>query len=321
MRTHVMRWFMAASMVVLAAQAAAEQAAPPETGVQAAAPVLVELRLKDGSVIYGVVQTETADRVVVKTIAGVIVEVERTQIATLQPARGQIVAGQFRPADSNATRLLFSPTGRSLKKGQGYVGVYEFLLPFVQMGITDRLSIGLGTPLIFFGDESSRPVWFTPKYQFYKGPKISAAVGVMHFVIFGEDARVGLAYAVATTGTDDNALTAGAGWAYARYHEDQYNDSSCVGATPATAAACAVPERTTKTSGSPIAMVGGEHRVSRRVKVVTENYLFKRGGIASVGVRFLGERLSADLGVFAPLTGEDVFVLAPIVNFVWTFGT
>ena len=67
-------------------------------------------------------------------------------------------------------------------------------------------------------------------------------------------------------------------------------------------------------------MVGGEHRVSRRMKLITENYAFKRGAILSAGVRFLGEQLSADLGVFTPVTGEDIFVLAPIVNFVWTFG-
>ena len=91
------------------------------------------------------------------------------------------MAGEFRPTDSNATRLLFSPTGRSLRKGEGYVGVYEFLLPFVQVGITDRFSMGAGTPLVFFGDESSPPVWLTPKYQFYKDSKNSAAIGVMHF--------------------------------------------------------------------------------------------------------------------------------------------
>ena len=36
-------------------------------------------------------------------------------------------------------------------------------------------------------------------------------------------------------------------------------------------------------------------------------------------MRFLGQRLSADLGDSAPLA-SDVFLVAPIVNFVWTFG-
>ena len=159
---------------------------------------------------------------------------------------------------------------------------------------------------------------YAPKYQFYQGQRTSAAVGVMHFVIVGENVRLGLAYTVVTTGGDDDALTVGAGWAYARYHEDEY--SPCFPTTAAAAAACPGPQRVTKTPGSPVAMVGGEHRVSRRVKILTENYAFKRGAILSAGVRFLGERLSADLGVFAPVTGEDTFVLAPIVNVAWTFG-
>jgi len=317
----MVKWVMAALMALPAVRANAQPIQAPQpvpATTEAAEAVLVELRLKDGSVVYGVVQSETADRVIIKTIAGGIVEAQRSQIASLAPARGRVVAGEFWPADPNATRLLFSPTGRSLRKGEGYIGVYEFLLPFVQVGVTDRFSIGAGTPLIFFGDESSRPVWLTPKYQFYKGSKTSAAVGVMHFMLFGEDARVGLAYAVATTGTDDNAFTGGIGWAYSRYHQDRYDYSSC-GTAPITPA-CTTKERVTRGGVSPVLMVGGEHRVSRRVKAVTENYVFEHSGIVSVGVRFLGERLSADLGVFAPLSSEDVFVLAPIVNFVWTFG-
>lgn len=314
----IVRGLALITMLGLATPTAATETLPSEAAAQAPTPAVFELRLKDGSVVYGTVQSETADRVVVRTIAGAILDVERAQIASLEPARGQIVDGAFRPADANATRLLFSPTARSLRKGEGYIGVYDFLLPFVQVGITDRLSMGVGTPLIFFGDESGRPVWLTPKYQFYKDPKLSAAVGVLHFVIVGENVRFGLAYTVATIGGDDDALTVGAGWAYARYHENEY--IPCLATTPAAAAACPGPQRVTKTPGSPIAMVGGEHRVSRRVKLLTENYAFKRGAILSAGVRFLGERLSADLGVFAPVTNEDTFVLAPIVNFVWAFG-
>ncbi len=307
-------------MAALATRAAAQPVGePPAAATSQAAAAVVELRLKDGSVIYGAVQSETADRVIVRTIGGGTVEVERSQIASLGPARGRVVDGEFRPSDSNATRLLFSPTGRSLRKGQGYIGVYEFLLPFVQVGVTDRFSMGAGTPLIFFGDESGRPVWLTPKYQLHKGARTSAAVGVLHFEIFGEESRAGLAYAVATTGSDDNAVTVGAGWAYARYREDQYDYSACLGRAPGSVAGCPTIERMTETPGSPVVMIGGERRLGRRVKIITENYAFKAGGIVSVGVRFLGERLSADLGVFAPLSDEDVFVVAPIVNFVWTF--
>jgi energy-converting hydrogenase Eha subunit B len=55
------------------------------------------------------------------------------------------------------------------------------------------------------------------------------------------------------------------------------------------------------------------------VKFITENYGFQGGGLVSAGVRFIGDRLSADLGVFVPI-GLDEVILLPVVNFVWTFG-
>lgn len=291
--------------------AAQAQAPVPDT---AAAITVVEVRLKDGSVLYGAIERETPDQVVIRTISGVLVDVDRAQIASMAPARGAVIDGQFRPYDANATRLMFSPTGRSLRKGQGYVGVYEFLLPFVQVGITDRLSFGVGTPLLFFGDDTSRPVWVTPKYQVYRGSRVTAAAGVMHFHVFGEDARVGLAYGVATIGSDDNAWTVGSGWAYSRYYEDEYGP----GCWTVPYQPCE-PTRVARTEGSPVVMFGGERRLSRRVKFLSENYAFEGGGIASFGVRFLGERLSADLGAAVPL-GLDELIVVPVVNFVWTFG-
>jgi hypothetical protein len=51
---------------------------------------------------------------------------------------------------------------------------------------------------------------------------------------------------------------------------------------------------------------------------VTENYAFKGGGFASGGVRFFGEKLSADFGLVVPLFGDDTFVF-PMVNIVRKF--
>ena len=38
----------------------------------------------------------------------------------------------------------------------------------------------------------------------------------------------------------------------------------------------------------------------------------------SAGVRLLGERMSVDFGLMAPLSAET-FIVVPLVNFVWTF--
>ena len=89
--------------------------------------------------------------------------------------------------------------------------MYELFLPFVQVGVTDRISIGAGTPLMF-GDVE-RPFWVTPKVQLLERRSTAVSAGVMHFFNVDE-ASIGIAYGVVTQGSADSAATIGAGYAY-----------------------------------------------------------------------------------------------------------
>lgn len=248
-----------------------------------------ELVLRDGSRLYGTIERENDVEVVFRTQAGAIVTAQRADIASLEEVTGTVSKGEFMRADRNATRLFFGPTGRTMEKGQVYVGVYEFLMPFVQVGITDRFSIGGGTPLIFGIDDWNRPFWVTPKLQVFHSSSTNISVGALHaFDSDGEGGGIG--YAVGTRGGSDASVTAGAGLAYGNDGERAW-----------------------------VVMVGGERRVRRNIKLMTETYVWKNGnGIASAGVRFLGDRLSADLAIGMPLGMEETFVF-PIVNFVYVF--
>jgi hypothetical protein len=279
-----------ASMLV-ALSVSPQQGPPPAVVIAVpAAGETQELLLKDGTRAIGRVETVGADRFTFRTIAGVSMEVEVGMVQALGPVTGRVVNGEFWPDDSNPTRLFFAPTGRALKRGDSYLGVYEMFLPFVQYGITDRISIGGGTPLVF-GGGGDAPFWFTPKVQVIKMKSTEASVGVLHFFNVG-DVNVGIAYGVVTQGSTDSAITVGAGYAYLRGDDED--------------------------GGGPVLMVGGDRRVSRRLKLVTENYWFDGGGALSGGVRFLGERLSVDLGLVSPL-GADEFFAVPVINFVWKF--
>ncbi|OFW46956.1 MAG: hypothetical protein A3J29_09315 [Acidobacteria bacterium RIFCSPLOWO2_12_FULL_67_14b] len=280
------------SLVVALSSSPSPQQGPPPTVAIAVAPAgdTQELTLKDGTRAIGRVETIEAGRFTFRTTSGAVMSVETDKVQSLGTVSGRVVAGDFWPDDSNPTRLFFAPTGRALKRGESYLGVYEIMLPFVQYGITDRISVGAGTPLIF-GSGGDTPFWVTPKVQVLKAKSTEAALGVIHFINVG-DANLGIAYGVVTQGSADSAITVGAGYAYVR---DEGSDD-----------------------GSAVVMFGGEHRVSRRLKLVTENYAFDGGGILSGGVRFLGERLSVDLGLASPL-GVDVFVAFPVINFVWKF--
>jgi hypothetical protein len=253
--------------------------------------VASELVLRDGSRVYGTVERETNQEVVFRSSAGVVLTVARDQVLSLKVVEGVLIGDRFHVADPNTTRLFFGPTGRALKRGQSYLGMYQFLMPTVQVGVTDRLSIGAGTPLVFaFGDfdDGARPLWLTPKLQVFSGPRTQVSLGAFHVMGIGDQAGIG--YVVGTHGDTASSVTAGAGLAY-----------SGGGGRAA------------------VFMLGGERAAKRNIKVVTENYLSPGNmGVLSGGVRFFGERLSADLALAMAFVPEFVGIV-PVVNFVYLF--
>ena len=64
--------------------------------------------------------------------------------------------------------------------------------------------------------------------------------------------------------------------------------------------------------------IGGERRVGPRVKLLTENYLFRGGGMIGGGIRIFGKRRAVDLGLMTPVGAGRVYPL-PIVTFVRRF--
>ncbi len=69
-------------------------------------------------------------------------------------------------------------------------------------------------------------------------------------------------------------------------------------------------------------MIGGEFRTSRHIKVISENYFLpgEDGVLFLLGLRFIGERFSTDLGV-GGFTGDgESFCCIPLINFSYAFG-
>jgi hypothetical protein len=192
-------------------------------------------------------------------------------------------------AAPNATRLFYGPTARTLPQGQGYVCVYELILPFVQYGVTDRISIGGGTPLWFGFDKGSRPFYITPKVQLVNTGRTQVAVGAMHAFVDGFDGG-GVAYGVVTRGDNDKSITASTGVFYA--------DGAAHGV---------------------IVSVGGERRITDRIRFITENAITQTGhGMISGGTRFMGRHWSADVGLWTPL-GVDLVRPFILANFAYAF--
>ncbi len=289
------------ALVCVLAATLLSTASAPAHAQESAAPAAVadsaiELRLKDGSVLIGRVERETDAQVVLVTRSGARVEIPRSEILSIRRVSLR-PDGNVWVEDPNGSRLFFSSTGRGLEQGQGYVSSFWLFFPFVGYGVTDWLTIAGGTPIIpgAFGEI----IYLAPKITLFDRGKTSLSAGALSFFVTDQvDAgNAGILYGVGTYGSRDNAITLGAGWFYAQ--TEDYNDIS----------------------NEPVFMLGAERRISRRVKLVTENWLALDPGVdglISGGFRFIGDRLSADLG-FASLPGEGGCCL-PLVNFVWSFG-
>ena len=285
------RWYAPFLVMGLLVIAAPATPAIAQVEVEALTPGedLYEIRLLDGSVLFARVTAVEGETIVLVTLVGVRIEVERSQIRTARPAEGRVVGGEFWREDPNSSRLFFSATGRTLRRGEAYIGTYILVLPFFAIGLTDRITLAAGAPVLFGRWE---PFYVAPKVQVFSTARSAISVGTLAF--FFDDEVGGINYGVGTFGTPDHALTVGLGFGFAG---DQFYNQ-------------------------PVAMIGGETRTGRRFKLVTENYFLpgEDGLLFSFGFRFIGERFSADLGIagFAGDTASECCL--PLLNFSYAFG-
>jgi hypothetical protein len=283
-----------ALLAVLAAAlafAAPAHAQTPDTLPPAAGDTVRQIRLSDGSVMYGRIESHDGDRVVIVTTAGARVEVARANVRSVTVARGRVRNGEMWREDPNPTRLFFAPTGHNLRRGEGYFGVYELFFPFVTFGVTDRITVAAGSPV--FPGVVAELAYLAPKVQVVASEKTNIAVGGFAFLSSDETGAAGIVYGVGTFGKDD-ALTVGAGLPFAS--GDGFLERG-------------------------VFMLGGETRIGRGTKLLTENYLVpgESGAVVSGGVRFFSESLSADFGL-AGFLGDGVGCCLPVVNFVYSWG-
>ncbi|HEX9310543.1 MAG TPA: hypothetical protein VF887_07010 [Gemmatimonadaceae bacterium] len=245
--------------------------------------------LKDGSTIFGRVVTSTADTVTFQTQAGTI-QLGAGSVRQIKEIDvGDIRDGTYWFPNPNSTRLFFAPTGQMLKKGEGYVSDYELFFPGVAYGVTDNVSIGGGVSLLP-ATASDQVYYLTPKIGVSLADNVHVAAGVLFAGAKGGTG--GIYYGVGTFGDDNASVTLGGGYGFAGG----------------------------KIERKPVGMAGGELRISRRIGVVTENYLLPVSHdnvLYSFGLRFMGEKVTTDLAL-ANIAGSGIIGF-PFVDFVFRF--
>lgn len=179
--------------------------------------------------------------------------------------------------DPNYSRLLFGPTGRPLKKGDGYFSDYELVFPGVAVGITDNLSIAGGISIVPGIGIDEQLFYISPRVGWNLGEKAAVSFGALYAAVPDDDDDIAIGFAVGTFGDRYKSLSVGLGVG------DEYLDDGF--------------------DATPILMIGGTLTVSRHIALVSENWLVLHDDFDlaqqpfGLGVRFFGEQLSADVGL------------------------
>ena len=226
-----------------------------------------------GTSVLGVLTAATAEELTFQTKDLGLLVLKRADIKQLTLLTPEQARRGF-DYQGNGNRLFFAPTARNLRKGEGTVQTIDIFLLGVNYGITENISMGaLFTWIPAAGADNLFA--FTPKVSFPVSERARLGGGALIFFQNGTNFTLG--YGNATLGSADNNLTAGVGYAFVggRY------------------------------VNTPVFLLGGATRVSRRISLLNETYVLNVkdtfesatfiGGIA--GVRVSGQRLSGSLGL------------------------
>jgi hypothetical protein len=251
------------------------------------------LKTREGTTLVGRVLEERGDTIVFETSGGIFT-IARPAIAELREVRTSR-RGEYWPANASATRLFFAPTGRMLAKGDGYFSNHQLFFLGAAGGVADRFTLGGGLSVLPLEDFADNFFFLTPKLGVVQSENLNIAVGALLGAVGmgeGDGGTGGIGYAVATFGGPDASFTLGGGTGFGNH-----------------------------VASTPIFMLGGEARVSRRIALVTENYLTSGAEepIVSYGLRFMGEKIAVDLAFINLLGEEAIFPGIPFVGFVFHF--
>lgn len=259
--------------------------------------------LTDGTVLIGFVEDESADPVVLRSENGVEQRIPRSQVAEI----GALLGGRFFRIDPTRTRLVFSPTGRTLGGGRTRVGTLFYIIPNATVGLSDRIDVS-GTLPFTFGSNS-----------FAALPVIGAKVGL---VDAGSFAMAIGANAIIPLASDEDVNGSFALTPYGAVSIGDELRSVSVSVTGFIGGSIEAADDITAADGVLLAG-GGEIQINNGVKLLLDVGVPVGEGTSGVGVfpgvRLFGDRYSVD--VFGVIAGGEGSVggFAPIASFAFTF--
>ena len=264
------------------------------------------ITLIDGNELHGqiIVRRKNELDIQTKSLGKVTVSVNNIK-KMREVQQGSVKGGEYWFPNPNNTRYLFAPTAIPLKKGEGYYQNAYVVSNSANYGLSDNFSIGGGIvlPVVAF---------LTPKMGFKVAEKVHVGVGAILGLM--PETALGILYGVTTYGTDEHNVTLSLGYGFLN---DEFTKN-------------------------PIINLGAMTRVSKRVALVTENwvvpyrdyeynynyvtgistetYTDKYYALITYGLRIMKERITFDIAL---VNSKDIIEFLPIgipyVDFVYKF--
>ena len=263
--------------------------------------IIVSIQGDEPQNFTGTIIENNVSDIVLLTQSQTKIQIPKKTILSIKEVKStDLHNGEYWFPNPNETRYLFAPSAFNLKKGEGYYQNTYLFLNSMNYGITDNFSIGCGLEFLStFGSLDNNtfdPIFFiTPKVNTQVSEHLHLGLGFLYGNIPGLVGGFGVGYGLATYGNAEHNATLGLGFGYL---DGRF-------------------------SGDPVITISGMTRLSRRVSLVTENWLFPADvyrGIITYGVRFFGEQMSVDLALLNNQDLAEVFPVGiPYVDFVVKF--
>ena len=247
-----------------------------------------QITLKDGSVISGKFLSSTAKEVIIHSVTLGEIHVQKENIKTMVPVSSfNEKKSEIWFKNPNSSKYILSNSAIPLEKNTGYYQNTWIFINSFSYAFTNNFSLSGGFEIISILSKGEGP------YAFYINPKVSFKVANNFYAggsfLYGNTIRtvsefsgLGTLNAFGTYGNQNNNITGALGWGWA-------NGSI---------------------SSTPLIIVSGMTRISKRIAFVSENWFIQATGsnknyyaIFSYGIRFLGEKTSIDL---AFLNNRDI---------------
>lgn len=271
----------------MVAPASARQAGAGPIRVLEDTTAVQEVELQDGTKLIGRIVEIDGQRVSFRTLGGLVIELQRRDIHDAHRVHGQHYHGEFWPDDPSDSRLFLGPTGRVAGHGRGYVGVYELVVPSFGVGIGGVGMISGGFSAIPGIDLDEQVFYIAPKLQVFNTEYVQGAVGLFWAKPGSSEESVGMVYTGITAGDVRAAFSGGISFPFGS--ESGFTED-------------------------PLVMLGGELRVTKSLKFITENWILpgEETSIASFGFRIIRNRLTVEVAAAVATDGDGYL---PVVNF------